>query len=90
MEEASTFSQTDNKRAVVHYLIRQSRIGKDYFLMLSLSTLITTLGILTNSIAVVIGGMLLAPLLSPILALGLGMVTTNKESLKRSGTNIVG
>lgn len=84
------------KERVVHGLIEESRVGRDFYFLLIVSTLITTLGILVENAAVVIGGMLIAPLLSPILALGLGIVTTNQESIKRSiytilkSTGIVG
>jgi uncharacterized hydrophobic protein (TIGR00271 family) len=69
---------------VVHRLIEETHIGGDFYFLLTISTLITTLGLLMGNTAVVIGGMLIAPLLSPILALGLGIVTTNRESLSRS------
>lgn len=74
---------------VVHELIEESRVEEDYYFLLIVSSLITTLGLLVNSAAVVIGGMLLAPLLSPMLTLGLGVVTTNRESLFRSATAIL-
>ena len=78
-----------NKQQVVRKLIQDSHIGKDFYFLLFISTLITTLGLMINSTAVVIGGMLIAPLLSPVLALGLGVVTDNKQSLLRSTSIII-
>lgn len=78
-----------NKQEVVRKLIQDSHIGKDFYFLLFISTLITTLGLIVNSTAVVIGGMLIAPLLSPVLALGLGVVTDNKHSLIRSVSTII-
>jgi uncharacterized hydrophobic protein (TIGR00271 family) len=89
MAKNSTDSSHEDEKQVVHELIQQSHIGDDYYFMLIISTLITTLGLTIGNAAVVIGGMLIAPLLSPILALGLGLVTANHESLMRSSINIL-
>lgn len=78
-----------DKEVVVRQLIKESHIEGDFYFLLVISTLITTLGLLMNNTAVVIGGMLIAPLLYPVLALGLGIVTDNKESLGRSLKGII-
>lgn len=72
------------KREVVKRLIYESTPDNDYFIMLSVSTVITTLGLLLNSTSVVIGGMLISPILTPLLAFGLGFVTFNQDSILRS------
>ena len=46
----------------------------DFFVLIVLSSTIATLGLLQNSAAVIIGAMLVAPLMSPILAIAMGMV----------------
>ncbi len=51
-----------------------SRPSKDYFIMLVLSVMIATLGLLTNSATVIIGAMLVSPLLTPILGISLGAI----------------
>jgi uncharacterized hydrophobic protein (TIGR00271 family) len=51
-----------------------ARPGVNFFVLIILSSIIATLGLLLNSAAVVIGGMLVAPLMSPILGFSLGMV----------------
>lgn len=45
-----------------------------YFVLLVLSTLIASFGLVSNSTATVIGAMIVAPLMGPILALALGLV----------------
>ena len=45
-----------------------------FFFMLAVSTVIATLGLLANSAAVVIGAMIIAPLMSPIIAASYGLV----------------
>ncbi len=49
----------------------------DFFLLVVLSCSIATMGLITNSPAVIIGAMLVAPLMSPIIGLGLASITGN-------------
>jgi uncharacterized hydrophobic protein (TIGR00271 family) len=49
----------------------------DFVVLISLSTLIAAMGLLQDSVAVVIGAMLVAPLMTPILGLGLSLVQGN-------------
>jgi len=46
----------------------------DFYVLISLAASIATLGLLQNSGAVIIGAMLVAPLMAPILAMGMSMV----------------
>ena len=55
-------------------LIEDAQPGTNYFVMITLSSIIATLGLLLNSPAVVIGAMLVAPLMSPILGFSMGIV----------------
>ncbi len=54
-----------------------SRWSFDFMLLIGLSTSIATLGLLDNSPAVVIGAMLVAPLMTPLLGLGLAITQGN-------------
>ncbi len=56
----------------------------DYYLLVMLSCSIATLGLLTNSPAVIIGAMLIAPLMSSIIGIGLAVVTSDNELLSKS------
>jgi uncharacterized hydrophobic protein (TIGR00271 family) len=56
-----------------------------YFLLVFLSSVIATLGLLINSPATIIGAMLVAPLMSPILGLGLGSIRGDDRLLKDAG-----
>lgn len=69
-------------------LIEESRADSAFYLLLSVSAFITTLGLLIDNAVVVIGGMLVAPLLFPILSLAMGITTANIESIGRSITTI--
>lgn len=52
--------------------------------ILIFSVFICSIGLNTNSTAVVIGAMLISPLMGPIMGLGLSVGTNDSESLKRS------
>lgn len=49
----------------------------DFILLMGLSTIIATLGLLDNSPAVIIGAMLVAPLMTPLIGLGLSITQGN-------------
>jgi uncharacterized hydrophobic protein (TIGR00271 family) len=55
-----------------------------FFLMLALSSVIATGGIVTDSTAVVVGAMIIAPLMTPILATALSTVTGDGRNAIRS------
>ncbi len=69
---------------VASELIESSRLDADFYLMLVLSAVVVTLGLIVGSAAVVIGGMLITPLLTPILTLALGLVVADKTVIWRS------
>jgi uncharacterized hydrophobic protein (TIGR00271 family) len=74
---------TLERRAEVQVQVRDSsQPDFDFFLMVVLSSTIATLGLLTNSAAVIIGAMLVAPLMSPIIGLGLGSLTGDTKLLR--------
>jgi uncharacterized hydrophobic protein (TIGR00271 family) len=58
--------------------------GVNYFVLIVLSCIIATLGLLLNSGSVVIGAMLVAPLMSPIFAFSLGLVLSDVRLLRLS------
>jgi len=79
-----TFKAVDiEQRAEVQVSMRQaSRPTFDFFLMVVLSCVIATLGLLVASPAVIIGAMLVAPLMSPIIGLGLASLTGDHRLLQ--------
>lgn len=58
--------------------------GRDYAVMMVLSATLASLGLLKGSTAVVIGAMLVAPLMGPLLGAGLALVQGNVELMRRS------
>ena len=65
-------------------LIDSSAPRADFYFLVILSTLIVALGLLADNVILVIGGMLVTPLLSPILAVALGVVISDYKVIKRS------
>lgn len=76
------------QRKTIETLIKESRTDNDFYLFLFFGIFVTTLGLHLNNAVVVIGAMLIAPMLFPILALGMGVVTSNRESIVRSLKNL--
>ncbi len=56
-----------------------SRLGADFVTMLSLATVVASVGLLQDSPAVVIGSMLLAPLMTPMIGCGLSFAQANPQ-----------
>ena len=73
---------------LVQGLRRGSRATLDYFVMVAAATAIATLGLLQDSPAVVIGAMLVAPLMTPIVGCGLGLAQANSK-LFRTAANAI-
>ncbi len=57
----------------------------DYYIMLLLSGVISTLGLLAGSTAAIIGAMIVAPLMGPITGMAFAITMGNRRLLKRSG-----
>jgi len=60
-----------------------------FYFMLAISAVIATLGLLANSAAVVIGAMIIAPLMSPIIAFSYGLVSGTGPLIIRSLLTVV-
>lgn len=86
MKLLSRFQAIDenNKSLVVRKLMKSSTPDFDFFYLTALAVLMATLGLLHNSVAVVIGSMLIAPILYPVLGVALGLVMSNGSVLGRS------
>ena len=60
-----------------------------FHFMLGLSTIIATLGLLANSAAVIIGAMIVAPLMGPIVGMAYSTAMGNRRLLRRSSFTVV-
>ena len=73
-----------DKNRAVEEVIESSTPRKSFFVMIAVSAVLATMGILDNNAAVIIGGMLVAPMLSPILAIALGIEMADIRLIRRS------
>jgi uncharacterized hydrophobic protein (TIGR00271 family) len=67
----------EERQSVHEMLDRGGRLSADFVVMMMLSTGIATLGLIQSSTATVIGAMLVAPLMTPLLAIAVSMVQGN-------------
>lgn len=61
----------------------------NYYMMLFLSGVISTLGLLAGSTAAIIGAMIVAPLMGPIIGMAFAITMGNRRLLKRSVLSVV-
>jgi len=73
---------------LLHDLRQGSSWGPDFVGMLGLASAIASLGLIQNSPAVVIGSMLLAPLMTPMMGLGLALGQANVTLMRLCGKSI--
>jgi uncharacterized hydrophobic protein (TIGR00271 family) len=66
------------------HIIDTSAPSVDFYFLIILSTIIVALGLLIDNVILVIGGMLVTPILSPILAIALGLATKDPKVIIRS------
>ena len=72
------------QRRAVERLIAMGTFRSGYYMLLLLAALIVTPGLLLDNTAVIIGGMILAPVMVPILSLSLSVVSGSLRGCMRS------
>lgn len=65
-------------------LLEDSTLNLNFLVLVITSCLIATLGLLTNSAAVIIGAMIIAPLMNPLRGLALGALIADRDLLGKS------
>ena len=80
--------ERENRIALVERLQSSSNWDFDFMALMVLSTTIAAIGLVQNSTAVVIGAMLVAPLMTPLLGLGLALVQGNVMLAKISAHSV--
>ena len=63
---------------------KNARLDLNFLILLALSTIVAAIGLAENNVAVLIGAMVIAPLLSPNLAFGLGTALGDIPLMKKS------
>ena len=79
----------ERRKEIIDTIRTASSPGFDYFILVILSGSIATLGLINDSPAVIIGAMLVAPLMSPILGVGLGSITADTNLARNALSALV-
>lgn len=74
----------EEKKVIYDDISRGSHPTNEYFIMLVISAVIATIGLLTNNVAVIIGAMLVSPLLIPVIGISLGAVKGDFTLFRRA------
>lgn len=75
---------SSERKAFCRELIDSSALTGSFYFLLIVSIFIVLAGLLKNSLPLVIGGMLVAPLLSPVLGLSLALIIMNIRVASRA------
>lgn len=81
---------TEERFKELFVLLRQdARSDTAYMVLMILSTMLATAGLFLNSSSVIIGAMLLAPLMAPIVSLSMGILRSDRSLYWRSAKTII-
>ncbi len=70
-------------------VIKGAKLDRDFLILVILSTIVAAIGLHSNSVAGVIGAMVIAPLLGPILGFSLGAALGDQKLLFGSGKTLL-
>ncbi|MFB6181928.1 MAG: DUF389 domain-containing protein [Candidatus Magasanikbacteria bacterium] len=86
------FSKTFwNRKRTEKKLDKYNEPNKPFFVLMFFSSLIAALGLVLDSVAVVIGSMMIAPIITPVFGFGLNFLTFQiKDSIKALGIILLG
>lgn len=80
---------TEEFKKLFTVLRENAELNSAFLVMMILSTLIATFGLFSDSSPVIIGAMILAPIISPIVSFSMGMVRYDKDMLKTGLITII-
>lgn len=91
-EKKSDKKSNSTSRELLYSTVSKNAVLDSNFIVLAvLSTLVASIGLIKDNVAVVIGAMVIAPLLGPNLALALGTALGDLELMRKAlKTNLVG
>lgn len=80
--------QEVDHNTVIQKLVKESSPRRTFLAMIFLSAVIATLGLLNDSVTVVIGAMLVAPLLWPVLGISMGLIVRDWRMIQLSAFSV--
>ncbi|HZH86432.1 MAG TPA: TIGR00341 family protein [Brumimicrobium sp.] len=84
-----THASSDEYKDLFTQLRENARPSQNYVILMILSVVLATLGVFANSSPVIIGAMILAPLMSPIISFSMGVLRQDKDLIKNSFITIL-
>lgn len=81
--------EREDRISLVERVQNASQWNFDFIALICLSTAIATLGLMQNSTAVVIGAMLVAPLMTPLIGCGLAVVQGNGFLMRSASKSVL-
>ncbi len=84
-----SYASEERFKDLFRALRSDAAIDMNYISLMVLSTLLATVGLYLNSSSVIIGAMLLAPLMSPIVSLAMGLLRGDEQLLFKSFKKIL-
>lgn len=86
-------ASTEEFKDLFKVLRENAKTTNAYLILMALSTMLATFGLFANSSPVIIGAMILAPLMSPIISLSMGVLRQDRmlivESMKAIGFGLL-
>lgn len=79
----------DERTEVMQETNNLARANTNFIVMIILSSILATVGLIQNSAAVIIGAMLVAPLMSPLMGFGAGLALGNLQTMRRSSITVL-
>ncbi|TCD47889.1 TIGR00341 family protein [Chlorobium sp. N1] len=83
-QEEKEARATQARESLYREVQKNSRLDLNYLVLVTLSTIVAAIGLIENNVAVVIGAMVIAPLLGPNLAFGLGTALGDLDLMKNA------
>ncbi|RFC53559.1 TIGR00341 family protein [Brumimicrobium aurantiacum] len=82
-------ASADEYKELFKQLRENARPSQNYVVLMILSVILATLGVFADSSPVIIGAMILAPLMSPIISFSMGVLRQDRELMKNSFITIL-
>lgn len=84
-----TYASEERFKELFTALRDDARLDSTYIVLMVLSTMLATVGLYLNSASVIIGAMLLAPLMAPIISLAMGLLRYEQKLFKQSSLTVL-
>lgn len=89
MLNKTSSAKVSNRKYLFDSVRSQTSFSNQYLLQLIFSTIITTLGLLTDNTVVVIGAMLISPLFWPVMGIALGIISPRGHLMRTSSFSLL-